>query len=211
MLKGVYFVTGTDTEIGKTYVSCQLLNAAQQAGLSSLGLKPLASGAVDGKNQDALLLQQASSIKLAYDKVNPFCFKSAVAPHLAAREETVNLTAKEIVSVVKPLFKVAELTLIEGAGGWLVPLNSRETWLDVVDLLNIPVIIVVGIRLGCINHALLTINAMENSGVLIKGWIANCIEPELPYLSENIKTLEDRIKAPLLTKIKFNKDSHQNA
>lgn len=203
-MKQVFFVTGTDTDCGKTFVACRLLQEAARAGKKTLGLKPLASGAsvIDGdwRNDDALLLQQASTVSLPYAQTNPFCFAGAIAPHLAAAKNGTRLSANAIARAIQNVLANtdADYVIIEGAGGWRTPLNDSETLADVVRLLQIPVILVVGMKLGCLNHALLTAEAIRNDGLLLHGWIANDADKTMPVLQENIATLERMLNAPRL-------------
>ena len=205
MKNQVFFITGTGTDVGKTFVACQLLHAAQQQGLRTLGLKPVAAGAemtVEGlRNDDALLLQQASSVQLSYNTINPFCFAEPVAPHIAAQRNNTALGADAIAENIHDTLETvdANYVLVEGAGGWRVPLNDTETMADAVKLLNIPVILVVGMKLGCLNHALLTAEAIANDGLTLHGWIANDLGNPMPLLAENIAALEQRLTAPRIT------------
>ncbi len=202
MSRQVLFVAGTDTGAGKTFATARLLQQARAKGLSSLGLKPLAAGSVfvDGewKNDDALLLQQASSVQLPYADVNPFCFVEAVAPHIAAQKNGISLTAEKIAGAVQSTMQKVDFDycLIEGAGGWLTPLNAQETLADVARHLQLPVILVVGMKLGCLNHALLTAQAIHADGLRLHGWIANDLGAPMPYLQQNIETLETMLNAP---------------
>ena len=202
IVKKIFFIAGTDTDVGKTYIACQLLRSAQESGCSTLGLKPLAAGAqkADGewRNEDAVLLQQASTVKLPYASINPFCFELAAAPHLAAQKTGASLSAKNIAQNVRNVLDESDFDycVIEGAGGWRVPLNDTETFADVVKLLQIPVILVVGMKLGCINHALLTAEAIKADGVTLHGWIANDLGNPMPLLEENIATLERLLPVP---------------
>ena len=196
-----FFITGTDTGVGKTYVSCQLLN--QYKAQKTIALKPLASGCTrttEGlRNEDALLLQAAATVKLDYAEVNPFAFEPAIAPHIAADLYSEKLSAKKMAEACLPAFHhPADLYLIEGAGGWQVPLNADETWPDFVKLIDASVILVVGMRLGCINHALLSVQSIQQSGCHLAGWVANCLPPDMPFLQENIAYLTKKIAAPLL-------------
>lgn len=201
-----YFVTGTDTEIGKTTIAAGLLHAARQMGLSTAAAKPVASGCTvtaDGlRNDDALALLGECSLPLAYDEVNPLAFAPAIAPHLAAREAGVKL---DVASLLGPVRKVldrgADFTLVEGAGGWRVPLAGRESLADLAVALGLPVILVVGVRLGCINHALLTAEAIERDGLRLAGWVANIVEPRTSRLEENLATLSERLPAPCLGRV----------
>ena len=203
-LKGKFFVTGTDTEIGKTWVSCRLLEQAAAAGGRCYGLKPVAAGGEetdDGwRNEDALQLMAASSVKLDYELVNPVLLKSAVAPHIAAAEERRQLSVARLAGYVRgaTMNNEADLVLVEGAGGWQVPLNDRESLADLAEELNYPVIMVVGMRLGCINHAILTAESIMARGLRLLCWVANDLGEPMPRLDENIATLEHWLPVPRL-------------
>jgi dethiobiotin synthetase len=201
-----YFVTGTDTEIGKTTIAAGLLHAARLAGLSTAAAKPVASGCVrtaEGlRNDDALALLGQCSLALAYEEVNPFAFEPAIAPHLAAREAGVELSVARLLPAVQQvLAHGADFTLVEGAGGWRVPLAGRENLSDLVVALDLPVILVVGVRLGCINHAVLSMQAIERDGLRLAGWVANIVEPRTSRLEENLATLGERLPAPCLGRV----------
>lgn len=195
-----YFVTGTDTGVGKTLVSRILLHRLRQDHARVAGFKPVASGCEmtpEGlRNADALALQQASSIALPYAVVNPYAFAPPIAPHLAAEQAGVDidcgLIRRSIVAVD------AERVVVEGVGGWLVPLNRRQSVADLAHLLGLPVVLVVGLRLGCLNHALLTAEAIRARGLAIAGWVANRIDPHFVMADENIATLQEHLAAPLL-------------
>lgn len=200
-----YFVTGTDTGVGKTTASCALLRAFAAQGHSTLGLKPVASGCMstaDGlRNDDALLLMENSSAKLPYAQVNPFAFAAPLSPHIAAaRAGGKPPRVQQLVGLVRGaiLQARADVTLVEGAGGWRVPLNEMETLADFARELGAPVLLVVGLRLGCINHALLTVEAIRRDGVPLAGWIANAIDPQMDAQDEVLATLRREIPAPLL-------------
>lgn len=203
-MKQVVFVTGTDTGAGKTFVCCELLRRAATQGQKTLGLKPLAAGAAMTtgglRNDDALALQAASTVALPYDSINPFCFAEPVAPHLAAARHGIAITAaamaRHITSVIAATD--ADYIVVEGAGGWRVPLNDTETLADVVQLLQLPVILVVGMKLGCINHALLTADAILADGLTLTGWVANDLGEPMACLADNIATLALRLGEPLL-------------
>lgn len=202
-MKKRFFVTGVDTDAGKTYVTVGLLKAAKRAGLKSIGLKPIAAGAdrVDGnlRNDDALLIQQASSVKLAYEQVNSVVLEEAVAPHIAAMKEGRLVTASRLEGYIKgALLTPHELALVEGAGGWRVPLNDREMLSDVAKALDFPIILVVNMKLGCLNHALLTAEAIARDGLTLAGWIANTGPEIMPCYDENVATLSSMLSAPLL-------------
>ncbi len=201
-----YFVSGTDTNVGKTLLTTALIKAAQAAGKTALGIKPVSAGCeLDDdiwKNDDAIQLQEASSVELPYEQINPLALKEPMAPHIAATNEGINVDAVSLCRHIDSLPE-ADLTFIEGAGGWLVPLNDDETMADIAIGLQTEVILVVGLRLGCINHALLSMAAIEQAGLKVAGWIANTIDPQMAALDENITSLEHRINAPLLGIIPF--------
>ena len=202
MARKTFFIAGTDTDVGKTLVAAGLLVAAKQQGLTTAALKPLAAGCekTDAglRNADALLLQSVITEPLAYEQINPIALVSAIAPHIAAQQEKRILSADRIAGFCRGSLNQAGFTLVEGAGGWRVPLNPQETVADVVKILRLPVILVVGGRLGCINHALLTVEAIRNDGLQLAGWVANCIDADMPVLQENIHSLAARIPAPCL-------------
>lgn len=205
-MSAAFFVTGTDTEIGKTTIAAGLLHAARMAGLSTAAAKPVASGCTqtaDGlRNEDALALLGECSLALCYDEVNPLAFAPAIAPHLAAREAGVLLDVAALrVPVQRILDKRAAFTLVEGAGGWRVPLAGQASLSDVVISLRLPVILVVGVRLGCINQAVLTAEAIVRDGLTLAGWVANVIDPQTARLDENLATLAERLPAPCLGRV----------
>lgn len=203
-MKKHYFVTGTDTEVGKTQVACALLQAAAQASLKTVGLKPIAAGAEEQGgvwvNEDALALQEAASVKLPYASVNPVLLKEPMAPHIAAEREQKRVTVSQLAGFCRGTLMTAgaDFALIEGAGGWRVPVNPRETLADLAKELNHPVILVVGMKLGCLNHALLTAEAIQRDGLSIAGWVANRIDPDMTVFDENLATLERMMPAPLI-------------
>lgn len=205
-MHAAYFIAGTDTDVGKTTIAAGLLHAAGLAGLSTLGAKPVASGcSVTPKglrNADALALMAQSSIELPYAQVNPFAFEPAIAPHLAAREAGVALSVQALLAPMREvLAQGADFTLIEGAGGWRVPLSDQANLSDLAIALQLPVILVVGVRLGCINHALLSAEAIARDGLPLAGWVANIIEPRTSRLEENLATLAERLPAPCLGRV----------
>lgn len=205
------FITGTNTEVGKTYVSCELLRWFQRQSYHTVGLKPIASGcerAPNGlfRNSDAMQLMAAATEKLSYHMINPFSFEPAIAPHIAAAQSAVSLTASNVAAAIEAgLNNSADITLIEGAGGWQLPLNHHEYLSDVIATLKIPVICVVGMTLGCLNHAILTCEAIGRQTQLL-GWVANCIDPAMDALQENIISLEQHIKAPCLAVVPYHSD-----
>ncbi|MFI8609663.1 dethiobiotin synthase [Pseudomonas sp. NPDC077649] len=201
-----YFVTGTDTEIGKTTIAAGLLHAARRRGLSTAAAKPVASGCAmtaDGlRNDDALALLGECSLALRYEEVNPLAFAPAIAPHLAAREAGVQLDVASLLGPVRAILaKGADFSLVEGAGGWRVPLAGGENLSDLAVALGLPVILVVGVRLGCINHAVLSMEAIERDGLRLAGWVANVVDAQTSRLEENLVTLAERLAAPCLGRV----------
>lgn len=201
-----YFVTGTDTEIGKTTIAAGLLYAARMAGLSTAASKPVASGCLqtpDGlRNDDALALLGECTLALDYAEVNPLAFAPAIAPHLAAREAGVLLDVAALCGPVQHILdKGADFTLVEGAGGWRVPLAGQANLSDLVISLRLPVILVVGVRLGCINQAVLSAEAIVRDGLELAGWVANVVDPQTSRLEENLATLAERLPAPCLGRV----------
>jgi len=202
-----FFVAGTDTGVGKTLITCALLHAAAARGVSTLGLKPVAAGCdetPDGlRNDDALALMAASTVQLDYAQVNPVALREAVAPHIAAQHENRTLQVARLAGLCRGALSKAELVLIEGAGGWRVPLSGRETLAQLAVELRLPVILVVGIRLGCLNHALLTAEAIRRDGLPLAGWVANVVDPEMACVDENIETLQRWLGAPMLANVPY--------
>ena len=201
-----YFIAGTDTDVGKTTIAAGLLYAARQAGLSTAAGKPVASGCAQTphglRNADALALLAECSLPLSYDEVNPVAFEPAIAPHIAAREAGVVLSVSSLLAPMQQvLAKQADFTLIEGAGGWRVPLSDQDSLSDVARGLDLPVILVVGVRLGCISHALLTAEAIAQDGLQLAGWVANIIDSKTARLEENLATLAERLPAPCLGRV----------
>lgn len=197
-----FFITGTDTGVGKTWATVALMRYFKAQAKTVAGMKPVAAGCsfVSGKlkNEDALLLQENASIPLAYDCVNPYAFELPVAPHLAAATAGCSVDIKELVKHYERLQKQVDILLVEGAGGWFAPLNDTQDIADLACTLRLPIIIVVAIRLGCINHAKLTYQAVQLSGLRCAGWIAVCTEPEMLVREENISTIVNAMSAPLL-------------
>jgi len=203
-----YFVAGTDTDVGKTLVSCALLGAAAAAGYSTLGMKPVAAGASATqqglRNDDAMQLHEVSTLKLAYEQINPVCLPEPASPHIAAALAGRKITVERLSGFCRGvLAQRADLTLIEGAGGWRVPLNDREYLSDLAKALKLPVLLVVGMRLGCLNHALLTAEALARDGLTLAGWIANRIDPGLQHYEQNRDTLLRDFDVPLLAEIPY--------
>ena len=197
-----WFVTGTDTGIGKTLATCALLHAARTQGFIALGMKPVAAGAEtrDGRtiNEDAARLLAAGSFDPGLERLNPYCLRAPLAPHLAARAENIRIELAPIRRAFDALRQQCERLFIEGAGGFLAPLGEGLDAPRIAQELDLPLILVVGMRLGCINHALLTAEAIAARGLRLEGWIANSVQPDMPQLAENIDTLLHRIDAPLL-------------
>lgn len=206
-----YFVTGTDTGVGKTLVSCALLHAFAVQGKRVAGFKPVAAGCDDDDhNDDAKLLRAASTVQATWGQINPYCFHHPIAPHLAARHAGVSIEFPRIMASYRELAGQADEVIVEGAGGFCVPLNDRQTSADLARQLELPVILVVGMRLGCLNHALLTMHAIAHYQLECAGWVANVPDADgttprcegsgvgMPALQENIQALRERIDAPLL-------------
>ncbi len=194
-----WFVTGTDTEIGKTFSTCALLHAAARAGHRAVGLKPVAAGTdAQGLNDDVEQIVAASNVKLPKGIVNPFCFEAAIAPHIAAAEEGRSIDFATIAAAVEEARQQAEVVIVEGVGGFCVPLGAQGDSADLAVALGLPVILVVGMRLGCISHAVLTAEAVTRRGLKLVGWIANHIDPGMSRFAENLETLRARLPAPLL-------------
>ncbi|HSS66805.1 MAG TPA: dethiobiotin synthase [Gammaproteobacteria bacterium] len=201
------FVTGTDTGVGKTRVSLGLMAALQRQNLSVVGMKPVSAGCerTPGglRNEDALLLQRQASVTPPYERVNPVAFEPPIAPHIAAAETGTRIDFARIERAFSRLAACADLCVVEGAGGWLVPLSSRRSFADLAERLALPVLLVVAIRLGCLNHALLTAESIERHGLPLMGWVANLLTPDIPRASENIDALDARIPAPRLATVDF--------
>lgn len=197
-----YFITGTDTDCGKTYVTRQLVDCYSNA----TAIKPVASGCDQVGNElisaDALELKQNSGLSL--DQINPWRYKLPVSPHIAAQYENKTINIKELADyclTIKP--EGIETLFIEGAGGLMVPLNEENTWIDFLKYTDIPVILVVGMKLGCINHALLSQAALKAHQIHCEGWIANCLDPDMLALADNIASLKSRLNFPLLGTVAF--------
>lgn len=206
-MTSAYFVTGTDTGAGKTTISASLIRHFVGAGFKSLGMKPIASGCevVNGEwvNEDVTALRLASNVEAPLDLVNPYRFMPAIAPHIAAAQAGVEMDIEVIVAAYRQLRSMADVVVVEGAGGFLVPINPHETLADLAIKLDIPVILVVGMRLGCINHALLTVEAIRARGLKLAGWVANQIAPDMPMFDANLATLQQLIAAPCLSVVGF--------
>lgn len=197
-----YFVTGTDTEIGKTLTSAALLYALSQRGLRVVGMKPVAAGAslIDGvwHNDDVDMLQAASSIKANADLVSPYLMQAAAAPHIVAMQENVSISDTHIQTCYTQLQQQSDAVIVEGVGGFCVPLTATFDTAQMAQQFALPVIMVVGMRLGCINHALLTAEAINARGLKLVAWVANTTQAKMSYFEENVQALKDRLPAPLL-------------
>lgn len=194
------YVTGTDTGIGKTLASCALLHALRGQGLRAVGMKPVASGCEgsDGvwRNADALALQAAGEPGIAYDDINPFALQHPLAPELAARDAGVDVALPPILAAHARLASVADAVVVEGVGGWAAPLSATLMQADLVRALRSPVLLVVGLRLGCINHALLSARAIAADGAQLAGWIASHVDPQMERVEDNLAILRARLPAP---------------
>jgi dethiobiotin synthetase len=193
-----FFVTGTDTGVGKTLVACGLLSALARSGKSVTGMKPVAAGSEAGRWPDVDALAGASNVRAERGLINPYAFDPAVAPHIAAELAGVEVEVEVIARAYEALSRLADCVVVEGSGGFLVPLNARHTGADLAIRLGLPVVLVVGMRLGCLNHALLTRRQIEHSRLRCAGWVANCILPDMPHLDANIEALRERLACPLL-------------
>lgn len=209
-----YFITGTDTGVGKTRVACYLLNEAQQQGQKTIAFKPIASGCqIDLEtnkpvSEDALALLSAMTESLTYEEVNQIALLPAIAPHIALSHTHQEIFAADLISGYEHLRKYsADVCIIEGSGGWRMPLNEQETWVNFVKGVGCQVVLVVGLRLGCINHALLTAEAIQADGCEIAGWVGNQIDAQMECVEENIEALKTRIHAPYWGFIPFEKKS----
>lgn len=203
-----YFVIGTDTNVGKTYIASALLRHFAAKGIKVAGMKPVASGCEPGThgiwqgqlmNDDVVALHEAGNVTAPLDLINPYRFAPAIAPHIAAEKVGVKIDLEVITRAYQSLAAMAEMVIVEGAGGFFVPLNDEQTLADLAVKLNLPIILVVGMRLGCINHALLTIEAIKVRGLELAGWVANRIDPDMSMFEENLASLQLRIDAPCLS------------
>jgi dethiobiotin synthetase len=197
-----FFVTGTDTGVGKTTVTVHLMHQLIAQGLKVIAMKPVASGCewLDGRwqNEDVIQLTAASNVKAPVESINPYSFKSAIAPHIAAAQAGVEIQLDVIKTAYESLTALADVVIVEGAGGLLVPLNDRHTMADLLKTLGLPALVVVGMRLGCINHTLLTVQHLQQQGIPFCGWVANQIDPQMSMQQENLQTLINWIQPPLL-------------
>lgn len=201
------FVTGTDTGVGKTVVSAALTRALVARGLKVAVMKPVASGSdstPEGpRNSDALALMAAANVPAPYEVVNPYCFLPPISPHIAAREAATTIDLALLRSRFASLAAASDCVVVEGAGGWLAPISDTASMADLAAALSLPVLLVIGLRLGCLNHALLTIESLTTRGVAFAGWIANTIDPHFERSEENLATLSARLGEPPLARVPF--------
>ena len=197
-----FFITGTDTGVGKTRVAIALCSTLVTQGLRVAAMKPVASGCTrtDGglRNADALALQRAMNVRARYDEINPYAFEPAIAPHIAAMEVGCSIDFEVLDRAYQRLALQSDVSIVEGAGGWLAPLDATRSFADLAVHWQLEVILVVGMRLGCLNHALLSAESIERRGLRFRGWVANALDPSCERLEENLATLHARLAAPCL-------------
>ena len=201
-----YFVTGTDTGIGKTIVSCALLSAYSARGNAVIGMKPVVTGRVCGEWADVKAIVAASSIAAPREWVNPYAFIPPISPHLAAKQAGMEIDIEIIRQAYCNLQKISDVVVVEGVGGIMAPLNDRNDVADMAYALDLPIILVVGMRLGCLNHALITAKFIQASGLKLAGWVANQIDPQMNLFDENLHTLKERLNCPLLGVLPFERN-----
>lgn len=194
-----YFVTGTDTGVGKTLISCALMHAFAARDQRVVGMKPVAAGCDDNdQNEDVKQLRAACNVLASYGQINPYSLYHPIAPHIAARNAGISIDFERIMTSFRELTSQADVVIVEGIGGFKVPLNEKQDSADLAQQFKLPVIMVVGMRLGCLNHALLTADAIAAYGLKLAGWVANVLDADMPALRDNIAALEKRLHAPLL-------------
>lgn len=202
-----FFVTGTDTGVGKTTVTVRLMQQLIAQGKTVIGMKPVASGCewLEGRwqNEDVRLLTAASNVTAPPELINPYCFNPAIAPHIAAAQAGVEIQLEVIQTAYTQLTAMADVVIVEGAGGLLVPLNRTHSIADLIQALQLPALMVVGMRLGCINHALLTAQVLKARQIDCCGWVANRIDPHMSMPEENLQTLIDSLQQPPLLQVPF--------
>jgi dethiobiotin synthetase len=201
-----YFVTGTDTGIGKTIVSCALLSAYSARGNAVIGMKPVVTGSVCGEWADVKAIVAASSVAAPREWVNPYAFIPPISPHLAAKQAGMEIDIEIIRQAYCNLQKISDVVVVEGVGGIMAPLNDRNDVADMAYALDLPIILVVGMRLGCLNHALITEKVIQASGLKLAGWVANQIDPQMNSFDENLHTLKERLNCPLLGVLPFERN-----
>lgn len=202
-----FFIVGTDTGVGKTRVAAALLRAYARLGHRAVGMKPVAAGAelLDGVwvNEDVVELRAASNVDGPLEQINPYLFREAIAPHIAADHKGVDISLPRIRAAYDALASQADVVVVEGAGGLLVPLSRDKDMADLALALKLPLILVVGMRLGCLNHALLTAEAMSNRGLELAAWVANRMDPAMAAYDENLAALAQRLPCPLLAELPY--------
>lgn len=210
MMKG-FFIAGTDTGIGKTCVTVALMEEYKKQGYKVAGMKPIASGADKKKgslrNEDAELIQQACSEPIDYELINPVVFELPVSPHIAAKQAKQSIELEEIQNCYQQLASNNDVVIVEGVGGWRVPISDEQSMADLAKKLGLPVILVVGFRLGCLNHAILTAEAIGTDGLNLFGWISNRLETDYLLPGESLETLKKSIKSPYLADLPFGQNS----
>lgn len=211
-MSSAYFLTGTDTEIGKTHIACALLERARQLGLRATGLKPVAAGIeADGENDDVRRIRRASNVALPDPIRNPYCFAPPIAPHLAAAQAGIEIDFARIAASLSNARQQADFVVVEGAGGFCIPLGPDQTSADLAVALQLPVILVVGLRLGCLNHALLTAEAISRRGLALAGWVGNHLATPMAHAAENMATLRALLQAPCLGEVTWRDDGDVGA
>lgn len=209
MFKGV-FITGTDTGVGKTWFTVILMEALKKQGHQVAGMKPIASGAIldDGSliNEDARLIMHHCSKVTRYDLINPVVFEPPVAPHIAATQKKEIIDLDQIVSSYDQLALNSKIVIVEGIGGWRVPISDKTSMVDLVRMLDLPVIMVVGIRLGCINHAILSAEAIRADGITLCGWVSNQLDKDYLFKQETIDTLNEKLACPRIADLSYMKN-----
>lgn len=202
-----FFIAGTDTDVGKTVASKAILQALAEKGLNTIGYKPVASGSdktAEGlRNSDALHLQNAATLEVAYDDVNPYALELPASPHIAAKHEHVEIKYEVLSEKLAQHKEQSDIVLVEGAGGWRVPVSDTDSLSTWVQQEQLPVVLVVGIKLGCLSHALLTAEIIKADGLNLVGWVANRVNPGTEHYAEIIDMLEDRLNAPKLGEIPY--------
>lgn len=202
-----FFITGTDTGVGKTSIACALMHSFARTGQRVVGMKPVAAGATHTatglSNEDVVHLRAAANVEAPLELINPYCFEPPIAPHLAAAQADIEIEFDVIAQAYAALAARAEVVIVEGVGGWRAPLSAMQDGADLAVRLGLPVILVVGLRLGCLNHALLTAHAIEDRGLVFAGWVANRIDLQMLEADRNVSALEQRLSAPLLGDIGY--------
>ncbi len=207
MSSKLFFVTGTDTDVGKTVASAQLIRGFVLAGFKTVGMKPAASGCIRSGdiliNTDVEMHRAASNVQAPAALCSPYLFEPAISPHIAAHEAGIDIDLQHLKNCAEQLTRIADRVIIEGAGGWFAPLSTQATIADLATELQAPVIMVVGMRLGCLNHAMLTAKAIEQQGLTLAGWIANPVDPLFSRYAENLAYLKQQLAAPLLAELSY--------